>query len=121
MFDLKEELGLINVEDKKHYEDFVAKRKLMEEHPIMREQCLGSMCLAYAQTKDKIVKMKLLGDLYEIRKGRETNKEKREMAKLFGHVLEQHPELKQDENLVALSKVDIAFVRPTQKVEKRTL
>ncbi|MBR6409226.1 MAG: hypothetical protein IKS23_03180, partial [Alphaproteobacteria bacterium] len=99
--------------------NFDTKKKLMEEHPIMLEPCLNSMCESYVATKDEAIKKEMLNELYEIRKSGDTNSEKREMARTFKRVLDRNPELKKDENLVALSKIDYAFSQPTKAVKKQ--
>ena len=57
--------------------------------------------------------------LYSLRKGGKTNKDKREMAKAFQRVLERTPNLKENENLVALNKIDIPLHQPTKSVKKQ--
>ena len=105
--------------DAERKENFAAKKKLMEKHPIMLEPCLNSMCVSYVTTKDEAIKKEMLSDLYEIRKGGKTNADKREIAKTFKRVLDKNPELKKDENLVALSKVDTVVSQPTKTVKKQ--
>ena len=91
----------------------------MKEHPVMLEACLSSMCMAYHLTEDKKAKSQMLAGLYSLRKGGKTNKDKREMAKAFQRVLERTPSLKENENLVALSKIDVPFHQPTKSVKKQ--
>ncbi len=108
--------GLSDAELKDKFE---LKKKLMKEHPIMLEPCLNSMCNAYVLTKDEAMKKEMLGELYAIRKGGKTDAEKREMAKTFKRVLDKNPNLKNDENLVALSKIDTVISQPTKSVKKQ--
>ena len=80
---------------------------------------MNSMCETYVATKDETVKNEMLSDLYAIRKGGNTDSDKRETARTFARVLDRNPELKKDENLVALSKIDYAFSKPTNTVKKQ--
>ena len=112
-----EDLQDLTDEDRK--ESFVAKKKLMTEHPIMIEPCLNSMCIAYVLTEDEQLKKEMLSDLYTIRKGAKTDTQKRDMAKAFKRVLDKNPKLKKDENLVALSKIDTIVAQPTKVVKKQ--
>lgn len=110
---------IANMTDEQRKANFDAKHKLMKEHPIMLEACLSSMCMAYHLAEDNKAKQQMLADLYSIRKGGETNKDKREMAKAFQRVLERTPSLKENENLVALSKIDVSLHQPTNSVQKQ--
>ena len=112
-----EDLQDLTDEDRK--ESFVAKKKLMTEHPIMIEPCLNSMCTAYVLTEDEQLKKEMLSDLYTIRKGAKTDTQKRDMAKAFKRVLDKNPKLKEDKNLVALSKIDTVVAQPTKTVKKQ--
>ena len=85
----------------------------------MIEACLNSMFTSYYLTEDRELKTEMLKDLYDIRKGGEKNKDKRDMAKTFKRVLDRNPSLKKDENLVALSKIDTPFAQPTKGVKKQ--
>lgn len=105
--------------DEQRKQNFDQKKKLMEEHLIMTEACLNSMCTSYYLTEDKELKGEMLSNLYDIRKGGEHNKDKRDMAKTFQRVLDRNPGLKKDENLVALSKIDTPFSQPTKRVQKQ--
>lgn len=107
---------LENIENKKA---FLAKKNLMKNHPVMLESCLTSMCLIYNGTQDAATKKEMLSDLYKIRKGGKTNKEKRNMAKIFKDILDTNPSLKENANLVALSKVDNILSSPTKVVKKQ--
>lgn len=109
-----------NLTDEQKRDNFAAKKKLMTEHPIMLEPCLNSMCESYVFTKDEAIKKEMLGELYAVRKGGKTDAEKRDMAKTFKRVLDKNPVLKKDENLVALSKIDTVFSKPTNKVKAQT-
>lgn len=109
-----------NLTDEQKRDNFAAKKKLMTEHPIMLEPCLNSMCESYVFTKDEAIKKEMLGELYAVRKGGKTDAEKRDMAKTFKRVLDKNPALKKDENLVALSKIDTVFSKPTNKVKAQT-
>lgn len=108
-----------NLTDEQRKQNFAAKKKLMEEHPIMLEPCLNSMCESYVYTKDEAIKKEMLGELYVIRKGGKSDTEKRDMAKTFKRVLDKNPSLKKDENLVALSKIDTIISQPTKSVKKQ--
>ncbi|MBR1914876.1 MAG: hypothetical protein IJ830_00345 [Alphaproteobacteria bacterium] len=110
---------LKSLTDEQRKQNFDQKKKLMEEHLIMTEACLNSMCTSYYLTEDKEVKDEMLSNLYDIRKGGEHNKDKRDMAKTFQRVLDRNPGLKKDENLVALSKIDTPFSQPTKRVQKQ--
>lgn len=111
--------NIANMSDEERKENFELKKKLMEEHPIMLEPCLNSMCKSYVATKDETMKKEMLGDLYEVRKGGNTDVDNRDMAKTFKRVLDKNPSLKNDENLVALSKIDTVISQPTKVVKKQ--
>ena len=125
MFDRERETSvnvnedLKGLTDEQRKQNFDQKKKLMEEHLIMTEACLNSMCTSYYLTEDKGLKDEMLSNLYDIRKGGEHNKDKRDMAKAFQRVLDRNPGLKKDENLVALSKIDTPFSQPTKRVQKQ--
>ena len=93
--------------------------KLRQDKPVMQEVALTAMCRVYVAESDKKEKLEFLKALYQIRKGGKTNKENRDMAKVFGRVLDKAPELKKDKNLVALSKVDTGISNPTKQVKKQ--
>ena len=106
-----------NIIDGKRKDEFDKRKNLMAEHPIMAKICLASMCSFYIDTKDEKLKTEMLKSLYEIRKSGEKNKDKRNMAGVFKHVLDENPRLKKDEKLVALSKIDTIFSKPTNIVK----
>ena len=106
-----------NIIDGKRKYEFDKRKNLMAEHPIMAKICLASMCSFYIDTKDEKLKTEMLKSLYEIRKSGEKNKDKRNMAGVFKHVLDENPRLKKDEKLVALSKIDTIFSKPTNIVK----
>lgn len=108
-----------NIIDRERKDNFDKRKKLMAEHPIMTEICLASMCTSYIATKDEKLKAEMLKSLYEIRKSGDKNKDKRNMAKIFERVLEKNPKLKKDEKLVALSKIDTIFSKPTNMVKNK--
>lgn len=108
-----------NIIDEGRHEKFVAKKQLMEEHPIMTDLSLASMCNLYFLTKNEVIKKEMLGQLYEIRKKGNSDKEKRDMAKKFKCILNNNPDLNKDENLVALSKIDTFFSQLTKRVKKQ--
>ena len=108
-----------NIIDEGRREKFVAKKQLMEGHPIMTDLSLASMCNLYFLTKDEAIKKEMLGQLYEIRKKGNTDKEKRDMAQKFKRVLDNNPDLNKDKNLVALSKIDTVFSQPTKMVKNQ--
>lgn len=112
------EEDLFFLTDEQRKENFARKKRLMEEHPIMREPCLDSMCLSYVLTKDEKIKNEMLSDLYDIRKSGE-NGDNREIAKVFKRILDKRYRLAQNKNLVALSKIDTPFVQPTKAVKKQ--
>ena len=93
--------------------------KLRQDKPVMQEISLTTMCRVYVAESDKKEKLEFLKALYQIRKGGKTNKENRDMAKVFERVLDKAPELKKDKNLVALSKVDTGISNPTKQVKKQ--
>ena len=109
-----------NIIDGKRKDEFDKRKNLMAEHPIMAKICLASMCSFYIDTKDEKLKTEMLKSLYEIRKSGEKNKDKRNMAGVFKHVLDENPRLKKDEKLVALSKIDTIFSKPTNIVKTQT-
>ena len=98
---------------------FVKSNQLRREHPVMQEVALTTMCRCYTAEKDKKTKLELLKELYQIRKGGETNKEKNEMADTFARVLDKAPELKADDNLVRLSQRDTVVKQPTRAVRRQ--
>lgn len=106
-----------NIIDGKRKDEFDKRKNLMMEHPIMTEICLASMCSFYIDTKDEKLKTEMLKSLYEIRKSGKKNKDKRNMAGVFKRVLDKNPRLKKDEKLVALSKIDTIFSKPTDMVK----
>lgn len=106
-----------NIIDGNRKDEFDKRKKLMTEHPIMAEICLASMCSFYIDTKDEKLKTEMLTSLYEIRKSGEKNKDKRNMAGVFKRVLDKNPRLKKDDRLVALSKIDTIFSKPTDIVK----
>ena len=106
-----------NIVDGKRKDEFDKRKNLITEHPIMAKICLASMCSFYIDTKDEKLKTEMLKSLYEIRKSGEKNKDKRNMAGVFKHVLDENPRLKKDEKLVALSKIDTIFSKPTDIVK----
>lgn len=112
---------MTNMTDAQRKETFDAKYKLMQEHPIMFEACLSSMCMAYHLVENDKTKKQMLADLYSLRKSKESNKDKREIAKAFQRVLDRTPILKKNENLVALSKIDTPFYRPTKSVKRQLI
>ena len=114
---LNENLATLSDDEKKA--KFDNRKDFMKAHPLATAACLDSMCEAYYYTEDKELKGAMLEDLYNVRKGGTKNEEKRDMAKTFKQVLENKPVLKNDENLVALSKVDTIVSRPTNLVKRQ--
>ncbi len=111
--------GIHKMSKKERQETFERSDKLRKEHPVMQEVALTAMCRCYVAEDDKKAKLGFLKTLYQIRKGGKTNKENRDMANTFARVLDKAPELKKDENLVALSKVDFVVSQPTRQVKKQ--
>ena len=111
--------GIHEMSKKERQETFERSDKLRKEHPVMQEVTLTTMCRCYVAEDDEKTKLGFLKTLYQIRNGGKTNKEKREMANTFAKVLDKAPELKKDENLVALSKVDFVVSQPTRQVKKQ--
>lgn len=107
----------LSTEDRKAL--FERSDKLRQDKPVMQEISLTTMCRVYVAESDKKEKLEFLKALYQIRKGGKTNKENRDMAKVFERVLDKAPELKKDKNLVALSKVDTGISNPTKQVKKQ--
>ncbi len=98
---------------------FEKSQTLMVKHSVMQEVSLATMCRCYMAETDKKAKLEFLKTLYQIRKGCKTNKEKNEMADTFARVIDKAPDLKKDENLVALSKRDTVVSQPTKQVRRQ--
>ncbi len=111
--------GFVHLSTDKRRELFERGKTLMTEYPVMQEVSLTTMCRCYVEEKDKKAKLEFLKTLYQIRKGGETRQEKNEMADTFARVLDKTPELKKDENLVALSKRDTVVSQPTRQVRRQ--
>ena len=93
--------------------------RLRQEHPVMQDVSLTTMCRIYVAEDDKEMKLGFLKELYQIRKEGKTNAEKNKMADTFARVLDNAPELKKDDNLVRLSKRDTFFGQPTGRIKKQ--
>lgn len=112
-------VGISKLTPNERRELFIKSDTLRKEHPVMQEVSLTTMCRCYVEEKDKKAKLGFLKTLYQIRKGGETRQEKNEMADTFARVLDKAPELKKDENLVALSKRDTVVSQPTRQVRRQ--
>ena len=93
--------------------------RLRQEHPVMQDVSLTTMCRIYVAEDDKKTKLGFLKELFQIRKEGKTNAEKNKMADTFARVLDNAPELKKDDNLVRLSKRDTFFRQPTRPIRKQ--
>ena len=111
--------GISKLTPNERRELFVKSAILRKDHPVMQEVALTTMCRCYVEEKDKKAKLVFLKTLYQIRKGGETRQEKNEMADTFARVLDKAPDLKKDENLVALSKRDTVVSQPTRQVRRQ--
>lgn len=98
---------------------FERSNDLRQTRLVMQDVSLTTMCRIYVAEEDTKAKLEFLKELYQIRKGGKTNKDKNEMAGTFVRVLDKTPELKKDENLVALSKRDTVVKQPTRVVKKQ--
>ena len=114
-----EDVGISDMSTDERQALFDRSNNLRREHPVMQDVALTTMCRCYTEEKDKKTKLKLLKELYQIRKGGKDNKEKNEMADTFARVLDRAPELKVDDNLVRLSQRDIVVKQPTKVVGKQ--
>ncbi len=111
--------GIVELSSDERREMFEKSNKLRQEHPVMQEVTLTTMCRCYTAESDNETKLGFLKTLYQIRKGGEIRQEKNEMADTFARVLDKAPELKKDENLVALSKRDTVVSQPTRQVRRQ--
>ena len=114
-----EEKGIFALSSAERRDIFDKTNRLRQEHPIMQEVLLTTMCKCYIAEKDKDAKFEFLKELCRIRKNGKTNQEKNEMADTFAHILEKEPDLKADNYLVRLSQRDTVVSQPAKQVRRQ--
>lgn len=95
------------------------KRKLGELPEEDINSRIEMMCKLYYFARNSETKAQLLQGLYEVRKGGLSSYENCGRAEAIKKALVANPELKEDRNLVALSKIDTLIKQPTKNIKKQ--